>query len=596
MPPATATGFTIDSVSTLDCDDALWVEAEGANTRLEVHIADVARQIKQGEYLDQQALQRGETRYLPQVVKPMFPQSLEGGMSLLPFEERPVVTVSMLLDPAGEVLDVQCSIGRLISQAKLDYESVTGILRGAPHHLSPQLKRLEQVTQALSQQRQQQGAVYGQLLGGMYVDEDGRPITKVIKAQQMIAETMILTNRVVSEYMFSRQLPWIYRTHGYRDLSALPADRKQFIASLQAIEDEAPLRKTLAGYYDRAQYQAVPGRHEGLALAVYTHFTSPIRRYVDVVNHRLLKAAIAGEAMPYTTEQLAAIAAQLTEQQHVIKEKRRERLKEQAASERTALLKPDNELQVINLAPPEFSKVLKTAVKQGQLETLQPHILQRLEAECLQPLDFYQVFLVVPTTAENIQFKLQLLAAIADKPLVLQVLNLLINNWELSTKVEYREQGEMNAWAALCVVSHATATQTSPQWSVARSKSVARIRSAHQWLQSYLYEELSTPDRVQTPTEAIESFKDSATEPLNTTDSAALPEVVMAAVDDEADYVTQLNLYAQHHATTAATYDFEGGGTAWQCRCEFLELSGSGQGTNKKLAKSAAAKDLWEQL
>jgi len=207
MPPAT--GFTIDSVSTLDCDDALWIEAEGANTRLEVHIADVMSQIKQGDYLDRQALQRGETRYLPTLVKPLFPQSLEGSMSILPFESRPVVTVSMLLDPAGEVLAVQYQTQTLVSQAKLDYESVTGILRGVPHHLSPQLKQLEQVTQALSQQRQQQGAVYGQLLGSVYVDEDGRPITKTVKAQQMIAETMILTNRVVSEYMHSRQLPWI---------------------------------------------------------------------------------------------------------------------------------------------------------------------------------------------------------------------------------------------------------------------------------------------------------------------------------------------------------------------------------------------------
>ncbi|XHX81215.1 MAG: ribonuclease catalytic domain-containing protein [Stenomitos frigidus ULC029] len=578
----------------MDCDDALWVEAEGANTRLEVHIADVTSQIKQGEYLDQQALQRGETRYLPQVVKPLFPQSLEGSMSLLPFEERPVVTVSILLDPAGEVLAVQCCTQTLVSQAKLDYESVTGILRGAPHHLSPQLKQLERVTQALSRQRQQQGAVYGQLLGGVYVDEDGRHITKTVKAQQMIAETMILTNRVVSEYMYSRALPWVYRTHGYRDLSALPAERQAFIRSLQAIEDETNLRKTLASYYDRAQYQVTPSRHEGLALAVYTHFTSPIRRYVDVINHRLLKAAIAGESMPYTTEQLEAIAAQLTAQQRVIKEKWQERLRIQAHSKRTALLEPTQLPQVGNLAPSEFSKLLKTAVKQGQLETLQPHILQRLEADTLQPLDFYQVFVVVPTTAMNITFKFQLLAAIADKPLVLQVVNLLIDNWKPDTKVEYREQGEMNAWAALCVVSSEGTEQCPPQWSVARSKSVARLQSAQQWLQSWLYEELTTPDQAQSPNDTIESFQDGAVETLPIATPVLQP--VSVAVEDKTDYVTQLNLYAQQHAQPPTTYDFEGSGTAWQCRCYFLELIGSGQGTNKKLAKSAAAKDLWEQL
>jgi len=594
MPPAT--GFTIDSISTQDCDDALWVETEGANTRLEVHIADVTRQIKPGEYLDQQALQRGETRYLPQLVKPLFPQSLEGSMSLLPFEERPVVTVSLLLDPVGEVLDVQCCTQTLVSQSKLDYESVTGILRGAPHHLATALKQLEQVTQALSQQRQQQGAVYGQLLGGVYVDEDGRPITRTMKAQQMIAETMILTNRVVSEYMHSRQLPWIYRTHGYRDLEALPADRQAFLASLQAIEDEAQLRKALAGYYDRAQYQVNPSRHEGLALAVYTHFTSPIRRYVDVINHRLLKAAIAGETMPYDQEQLKAIASQLTEQQRAIKAKRQERLKEQRQHERSNLLKIDNLPQVGSLAPGEFSKVLKTAVKQGQLETLQTHILQRLKADTLQPLDFYQVFVVVHTTAANITFKLHLLEAIADKPLVLQVVNLLINNWKPGTKVEYREQGEMNAWAALCVVSAEEAEQCPPQWSVARSKATARLQAAQQWLQSWLYEELVTADQAQSPVDAVESFQDSTVKSPSTTTSTASPPAVIAVVEDKTDYVTQLNLYTQQHAQAAPTYDYGGSGTAWQCQCHFLELIGSGQGANKKLAKSAAAKDLWGQL
>lgn len=599
-----ATGFTIDSASTLDCDDAIWVEMEGANTRLEVHIADVTSQIKQGEYLDQQALQRGETRYLPQTTKPMFPQSLEASMSLLPFVERPVVTVAMTLDPAGEVLDVKCSTGVFISQAKFSYEVVSGILSGAPHHLQPQLQLLEHLTQALMQQRQQQGALYGQLLGNVYVDEDGRPITKGIKAQQMIAETMILTNRVVSEYMHSRDLPWIYRTHGYRDLEALPADRKRFIDSLQVIEDEAQLRKTLAGYFDRAQYQAVPGRHEGLALEVYTHFTSPIRRYVDVVNHRLLKAAIRGESMPYATEALAAIAAQLTEQQQAIKEKRREGYRAAAEQQQVDLLTPTQLPQVGKLAPGEFSKVLKTAVQQEQVERLQPHILQRLKADTLQPLDFYQVFLTLPTTAMNIQFKLKLLEAIADQPLVLQVLNLLRDNWKPGTKVEYREQGEPDAWAALCVVSAEETEQCPPQWSVARSKAIARLQSAYQWLESWLYEELVTPEQSESPEAGITSYQAAATSTATTVPAAQ--QQLSEVVEDRTNYVTEINLYTQARGLPVATYAFEGSGTTWQCQCCLLALigtgqgtqtlRGTGQGTNKKQAKSAAAQDLWRQL
>jgi ribonuclease R len=102
----TATGFTIDGASSTDLDDAVWVETEGNNMRLQVHVADVASQVQQDSFLDRQALKRGETAYLPTTRKPLFPHSLEASMSLLPFVERPVITVDILVDPQGELLDV----------------------------------------------------------------------------------------------------------------------------------------------------------------------------------------------------------------------------------------------------------------------------------------------------------------------------------------------------------------------------------------------------------------------------------------------------------------------------------------------------------
>ena len=97
----TTTGFTIDGASSQDLDDAVWVETDGNNTQLQVHITDVASQVPLDSFLDRQALKRGETAYLPTTRKPLFPQSLEASLSLLPFVERSVITVDILVGPTG---------------------------------------------------------------------------------------------------------------------------------------------------------------------------------------------------------------------------------------------------------------------------------------------------------------------------------------------------------------------------------------------------------------------------------------------------------------------------------------------------------------
>lgn len=584
----TVTGFTIDSETSQDLDDAVWVEPDGANMRLQVHIADVSKMVPKGAFLDQQAFKRGETLYLPQSIKPMFPQSVEASLSLLPFVERQVVTLGMTLDSAGELLDVQISESTLISQEKFSYEAVEGILRGAPHHLRSQLQQLEQVTKALMQQRQQHGAIYGRSLGSHYVDEDGRVIKKSARPQQMIAELMILSNRVVSEYMHNRQLPWIYRTHDYQDLTALPAQRQQFIQLLEAMEDDEQLRRALAGYYDRAQYSAHPGRHVGLGLEAYTHFTSPIRRYVDLINHRLLKAAIAGNPIPYSQEELETIATSLTERQRWIREQKNAQHREQRQKAVAQQLETDNLEQ---LPPAEFSRVLKSAVNSQKIQKLEPVILQRLAAETLQPMDFYQILLELPTTAENIPFKLQVWQAIAGKPIILQVINLLRDNWKPGTKVEFREQGAMNEWAALCVVSHDNTEQCPPLWSIARTKAAARTLSAYQWLEAWLWEELTCPEEAQLP---APDEPETATDPAN---SPTSPALASEQLDSTVDYVSTLNLYAQRERLPLPEYNFEMvKDNSFQCHCEFWDWVGKGEGSSKKKAKSAAAADVWLKI
>ncbi|MBD2074329.1 RNB domain-containing ribonuclease [Phormidium sp. FACHB-592] len=582
----TATGFTIDGASSQDLDDAVWVETDGNNMRLQVHIADVARKVEQDSFLDRQALKRGETAYLPTTRKPLFPQSLEGSLSLLPFVDRPVITVDILVDPQGELLDVSLREQVLVSQEQFSYEAVEGILRGAPHHLQPQLRLLEQVTRQLAQQRQQQGAVFGRTVGTNYIDEDGRVVTQSLRSQQIIAELMILTNRVVSEFMCDHRQAWLYRTHDYRDLSELPAERQQFVQALKAIADEETLRQVLAGHYDRARYSPEAKPHVGLGLAVYAHTTSPIRRYADLVNQRLLKAALHRQPLPYPTATLADMATQLTTLQHV---RRDQKNAQHRAQRHSAVAQQVQQTELSALSPELFSKALKQGVLNDQGATLEPTLLQRLADGTLTAMDFYQVLVVMPNTPESVSVKLQVWDAIADNPMSLQVLNLIRMHWQPTPTVAFKEQSTPDGWAALCVVTQAGKEQCPPVWSVAPRKALAQQDSASRWLAAWVWKKLVSSAAAQLP---------ETTAPLPVEPLRPAPETLLAA-NQALDYVSSLNQYAQRLGVPLPEYTFAVVATSnglFQCVCECFDLVGKGEGGSKKQAKSQAAQSVWEQI
>ncbi|MBD2038297.1 RNB domain-containing ribonuclease [Leptolyngbya sp. FACHB-321] len=581
-----ATGFTIDGASSTDLDDAIWVETEGHNMRLQVHVADVASQVQQDSFLDRQTLKRGETAYLPTTRKPLFPHSLEASMSLLPFVERPVITVDILVDPQGELLDVQLSESVLVSQEQFSYEAVEGILRGAPHHLQTQLKLLERVTGLLALQRQQQGAVFGRTVGTNYIDEDGHVVAQSLRSQQIIAELMILTNRVVSEFMRDHRQAWLYRTHDYRDLSELPAARQQFVQTLKAIADEETLRQVLAGHYDRARYSPEAKPHVGLGLAVYAHTTSPIRRYADLVNQRLLKAALHDQPDPYPTATLVNIATQLTTLQHA---RRDQKNAQHRAQRHSAVAQQVQQTDLAALSPELFSQALKQGVLKNQWALLEPTLRQRLAESTLTPMDFYHVLLVIPNTAATVHLKLQVLAAIVANPMSLQVLNLIRTHWQPTPTVEFKEQSTPAGWAALCVVNQEGKEQCPPAWSIAPRKALAQQDSAYRWLEAWVWKKLVSSAAAQLP---------ATTAPLPVEPLHPAPETLLAA-NQALDYVSSLNQYAQRLGVPLPEYKIAPvvpTNGLFQCVCECLDLVGTGEGSSKKQAKSKAAQSLWSQI
>lgn len=317
--------ITIDPADAKDHDDAIWVEATSEGWRLAVHIADVSHYVKPGTFLDKEALKRGNSTYLVDRVLPMLPVELSNGIcSLRPDEVRLTKCAVMEFNRQGLMKKshfVDCFIN---SQAKLAYEDAQVILDGgtAPERFSPELaaeiesavKESWELAKVLRKRRFERGALDMEMDEiKVLVDEATKAATGFIKVEhceshQLIEECMLAANESVAKALRDRQKPALYRvhddpdpeklmeygeiarSHGYRvgDLTNR-AHIQELLDQAVGTPEEHNIKLGLLRSLKRAEYSAEPLGHYGLAKADYAHFTSPIRRYADLVVHRALQ-------------------------------------------------------------------------------------------------------------------------------------------------------------------------------------------------------------------------------------------------------------------------------------------------------------------
>jgi ribonuclease R len=318
---------TIDGVDAKDFDDAISIEHADEGYRLWVHIADVTHYVRPESHLDREARRRGNSVYLPGTVAPMLPRHLsEDVCSLRPGEEKATVTVEMEVAPSGEVKATRVYRSLTVSDARLTYRGVDAFLCG-----KGEVVRGESVRAAheLSRKLKTRAAVRGKLeLGGREpeyeVDERGVPVgveaRRSTPAQELIEELMVLANEEVAK-MLRGKLGGVYRIHerpSAEDMEALrtrlaavgvqvePTPENLGLISQKAKSDA--INYLILRSIPRAFYSPAPLGHYGLALQNYTHFTSPIRRYSDVLVHR----ALLGDEPP---EDLVAVAGHISERE-----------------------------------------------------------------------------------------------------------------------------------------------------------------------------------------------------------------------------------------------------------------------------------------
>lgn len=312
--------FTIDGVDAKDFDDAIHVERLPKGFRLGVHIADVSHYVKEGSLLDQEAFLRGTSVYLPGRVLPMLPERLSNGVcSLKPREDRLVLSVLVDLSEDLRVKRVRFAEGVIRSVARLTYPEVEAFAEGSglpEEHafLAEDLSLLLELTQRMRAKRMEQGALdfsFPEVKveveeGALHLIPQAEP-----KARSLIEELMLLANRLVAEYLVRRGLPALYRVHeepleeaygrlrlalarlGYTLPEAVSSQALQKVLLEAKGRPEEPVVANLVLRSLRlARYAAENLGHFGLAMEHYLHFTSPIRRYPDLVVHRVLKAAL----------------------------------------------------------------------------------------------------------------------------------------------------------------------------------------------------------------------------------------------------------------------------------------------------------------
>lgn len=319
------TCFTIDPATAKDFDDAVSIEQlDNGLFLLGVHIADVSHFVPPDSPLDREAWSRGTSVYLVDTVLPMLPESLSNGLcSLVPDQDRLAVSVLASVDSTGEVHDVQIEPSVIRSRRRLTYQEAGKIIEGADDALARPVQLLHLLSQVLHLRREAEGSVDLDLTRPQIrTDDDGVPVSvrpaQRRAANRMIEECMLLANRLVAEELESNEkLDAIYRVHAapresdlqnlvrtlnelgvpYRPDGAPGADDyRRILSFIQNFEFRDLVEMLALKSLQKAVYSVENGGHFGLAMRAYTHFTSPIRRYPDLVVHRLIKARRRGRA------------------------------------------------------------------------------------------------------------------------------------------------------------------------------------------------------------------------------------------------------------------------------------------------------------
>jgi ribonuclease R len=355
---------TIDGEHARDFDDAITLEAlPNGNYWLGVHIADVAHYVTEASALDEEAYERATSVYFPDRAVHMFPSELSTGLcSLNPHVDRLVQTCLMEVDRKGTVLRYEIHDGVIHSNARMTYADVNAILTDRDpeviatyRELVPLLEMMHALFGILNTRRHRRGSIDFDLKEPEIVLDDAGMVEAIIAAERNVAhriieEFMLLANETVAEHLHTHDVPTLYRIHEDPDPMKVaefeefigtlgytmnappdgvkPRDFQRLVEKMRGTPEEKPIAFLMLRTMQKARYDPQNLGHFGLAATSYTHFTSPIRRYPDLVVHRTLRESRLGlmdeSRRDELTEDLPEIARHTSERERRADEAERE--------------------------------------------------------------------------------------------------------------------------------------------------------------------------------------------------------------------------------------------------------------------------------
>ena len=476
-------GFTIDSINSLDLDDAIWIENYGDIGRIQVHIADPTEVIEIDSPLDKAVRKRISTLYLSKGIIPMLPFALsEQKLSLLEGETKLTITVEIEIKCTGEIINYRIYESCFVSLGKLSYQEAERISNNPGHNLFLPLQLAQIWAKILNSQRVKNGAFAGIIKGKFYINEDGNLTPISCNSEVLIAEYMILANTVIAQWLAKKSLNSLYRNH-------LPQGEENQDLIWQSLESEQENQDSNSQYTHclaKAVYSPFCQGHLALATPYYLHFTSPLRRLADFIVHRIVKAELVGNPSPYSLEEMTNFAELINQFYLDHKQNQANYLKE----------KRDNQLLKItnysNLETKDFSRLIELSIRNNSVSEIKNELEIRFKSGQLTNTD---LSLILFNTKDG-QLKQLALNYINEKIIV----NLLNNCPKILNHIKdlrYEEiiyNPEQLVFISRLIVRINNQDLTTAKIVRGKNKKDAKTKAYKLWLQAYVNQEL-IPDQ-----------------------------------------------------------------------------------------------------